>query len=174
MGSLLDRLDTSEMGTEFEPEFSQEFEPEYEQDPVPELDPETAAAPASKRIGARFRPAGPVVNAATRRRISAELQVYCELVAGLGSLKCEPCAEVARKQIKPFCDRAASIIGRYPDLAEKLIKTGAIGDWIGVASALAPVAQSVVSHHVTHTREHDELGETGGIDPGQYPAYRPR
>lgn len=171
MGSLLDQAEAPVFDAQFSDDFGDDFPDELEVDP-----PSAAFAPeAPPTIGkrlAKVTPAGPVVSAATRRRIAAEIQLYVEVLAGITEIKCEECAKVIEAHSKKVAERAADILGRYPDMAEKFIKSGLIAAVVGLGAAVKPIAKQVIGHHVTHS-----IGEEGGhgdaTDYAEYGPYRP-
>jgi hypothetical protein len=175
MTSLLDRVNHTELEDEFKPdygeEFQGEFEGEFESDPAPG-DEQPAQEPRgmARRAAEKMKPSASPVTAAMRRRISAEIQLYLELLGGVVSLRCEECGTAMQDQTKAVADRCASILGRYPDLANKLVSTGVLADWVGLAMALKPVASTVL-HHRQHTEQEPESDSAAGAYVP--PPYRP-
>jgi hypothetical protein len=171
MGGLLDRVDVEELDRDLTVDFSDELTDQFEQDL-----PSSAFGeqPASTRLGAKLKPSGAVIPAAMRRRVEAEILLYLELANGACEMACAHCAEFAEQHLKPIAKRAANIVARYPDLAEKLVTGGILGDWIALLIAVRPVIKQVTGHHVTHSIRYEDE-ETGGesTDYSGYGPYRP-
>lgn len=176
MASLLDSVDIPEdedvYDRDFRPEFTEEFRPAFsdlEQDPAP-------GAPAGSSIGRRAAsklkpPTGPPASAAFKRRVSAELQVYMELLAGTISIRDEICGTAFSDNAKEACDRIAAILCRYPDLAQKIVSSGMLGDLVGLGLVASRIGRVIAAHHVTKTIGNDESGDD--LDDELYPPYRP-
>jgi hypothetical protein len=170
MASLLDRVSTAELQTEIGDEFPAEFADQFEQD----LPSAAFAEPAP--IGRKLRVRAPKqapVSATMKRRIAAEIQLYLEMVVGVGEMYCSDCAAVWEEHSKKIADRAAAIIARYPDMAEKFIGSGMIAEIVALGAALRQPVKQIVGHHVTHTisHEHEEPADDG--DYAAYAPYRP-
>jgi len=170
---LLDRVSVAEQDTdfpdEFETEFQDDFNDGYEQDPAPMEVPDRV--PRSRAALARIRPTQAPVSARTRKRISAELQVWGEILAMPLQARDPICGEVVAQQMEPVCDRISAILGRYPDLAAKFLGSTVAADVVGLLAALKPIAMVVTAHHITHTI--GDNGDDAQLDLDQYPAYQP-
>ena len=174
MASLLDKASTADIPESLDSEFAQEFGGEFEQDlPSAAFGEQQSLPTPGRKVAARLRTTGPPVSAAMRRRIAVELQLYLEMAVGIGEMACPECAEVWDAHVKNISERGAALIALYPDLAEKLIGSGAIPAIVGLGAALRkPVAQ-VVRHHITHSIGSEDTSHDGTPDYGEYPAYRP-
>ncbi len=170
MASLLDRVSTAELQTEIGEEFPAEFAEQFEQD----LPSAAFAEPAT--IGRKLRVRAPKqapVSATMKRRIAAEIQLYLEMVVGVGEMYCSDCAAVWEEHSKKIADRAAAIIARYPDMAEKFIGSGMIAEIVALGAALRQPVKQLVGHHVTHTISHEHEGTEDDGDYAAYAPYRP-
>lgn len=167
MASLLDRLKGPETGPELNPEVPdhvpEEWAPELAQDPAPGK---------AKPVRAKLRTSATSGNVtpALRKRISAEIEAYIELVAMPVILRDETCGAVLHEQAQPIADALTAILARYPDLAHKFLATGVLGDWIKLAVVVKPVIEVGWRHHVA---KQPEQGEQGDLDVDAFPAYRP-
>ena len=173
MASLLDRVSTEELRTELPDEFPAEFAEQFEQD----LPSEAFTAPGPiGPIGRKLRVRAPKqapVSATMKRRIAAEIQLYLEMVVGVGEMYCSDCAAVWEEHTKKIADRAAAIVARYPDMAEKFIGSGMIAEIVALGAALRLPVKQLVGHHVTHTISHEHEGNEDDGDYAAYAPYRP-
>lgn len=165
MATLLDKLKNAKNGTQIPDEIPQEMIDEFEQDPVP--DP--APGPGRRIRTGRLRPAAR--NTALKRRLTPELEFYTTLAAGLLSSVDEVCGGALNEQSQAIAVALATLLSRYPDLAAKIVASGAMGDWIVLLRAILPVLTTVKNHHITRKVSSDQPAED--IDVNQYPAYRP-
>lgn len=125
-----------------------------------------------RKAVAKLRPSGATLSAAMRKRVSAELRLYLELVVGVGEMYCEPCAAVWSEHLERIAERGTAVMALYPDLAAKFIGTGAIPVVIGLAAALREPVRQMVRHHVTRTLSYEDEQDQG-VDYGNLPPYRP-
>lgn len=150
--SLLDRVDLDDLHAATDGELPEELE----RDPAPA---ENTRKRRRRKVSEAVRPAGRPVTSTTRKRIAAELQAYIELAAIPVVMKDPLCGGAIHAQAEPCAEAIAGILGRYPDLAEKFLATGLIGDWIKLAMAVKPIVETVWAHHVTKV-----IGAEGGPD----------
>ena len=150
--SLLDRVELDDLDNA---PAEAEAEP-LDRDPAPA---ESARKRRRRKVTEAVRPSGRTVTTTTRKRIAAELQAYIELAAIPVIVRDPICGDAIHAQAEPCAEAIAGILGRYPDLADKFLATGLIGDWIKLAMAIKPIFETVWAHHVTKT-----IGAEGGPD----------
>lgn len=131
-------------------------------------DPEPAAARRSSRK--RLPKAGTRTSKARETRIAAELSLYGLMFVTPISMRDDVCGPAIEEGMDRITAAMARILGRYPELADKLIETGVLSDWAQLFAAIWPVLKIVKAHH---------SGAAGGesnateFDPEQFPAYSP-
>lgn len=167
MNGLLDKIRAAKSDPEIDPEIPDTIPPEiaeqYAQDPPP-MEP-----PAGGGKGPR-RPPAPRGSTVLRRKVAAELEAYARMAA-LGVAVRDPhCGMAMNDQAKAIADALAEIIARNPQLAEKFIQAGVIGDWAKLLMAVQPVVAAIYRHHIARSTD-DQEGSR--VDVAQYPAYRP-
>lgn len=91
--------------------------------------------------------------------IQAQLEFYFVAVASLLYLKDPICGEALESQSKEVVEKLLPLIVRSPALVEWFTRSDGMSLWVGVGTALLPVAQTVWSHHVTHS-----IGESANVD----------
>jgi hypothetical protein len=153
VSTILDRLtgrdSTGETPAEKPDEFDQEFAREFGEELAP--DPVPAGGWTDSPKGRGPADPAPALTTTESRAVAAELRMYIELIAGAVELTCEPCAGVIDAQRNKVAARAARIAARYPAAARKLIAGAVMGDILGLAAALRPIAKHAYGHHVSHS-----------------------
>lgn len=61
------------------------------------------------------------------------------------------CGAAALDNWDQISEKLVPIIARSAKMTDWATKAGGLRDWLGLASALAPVGEAVVRHHVFHT-----------------------
>lgn len=112
--------------------------------------------------------AGPRTTAAREKRIAAEIHMYGLMLAGPVAMRDDECGPVIVEQLDDISSAMARILGRYPDLADKIIETGILGDFAKLFAALWPVLKVIKAHHTGPRRDTDD--DAPGFDPSQFPA----
>lgn len=169
MAALLDDVkivsDDEVFGANLAPDFSDGFPDEFEQD----LPSDAMGAPsATARVRGRLKPPGDTINAATRRRLQGEFELYLELLNGILGMRCEHCAEANEPHLSNLAKRLTNICARYPDMVDKLIAGGILPDSIALIAAGAPIIRQTVGHHVTHTIRYADDEEPEGVNLASY------
>lgn len=148
-------------------------------EPISSLTPPSSAFGESqslpmpgRKVAAKLKPTGQPVSAAMRRRIAVEVQLYLEMVVGVGEMYCQPCAMVWDAHVKTISDRAAALISLYPDLAAKFVGSGMIPALVGLGAALRQPVRQVVGHHITHTIRDESSDDDSATDYAGYQPYR--
>lgn len=134
------------------------------------FDPDPApAAPAKKRTTRKVPKSGPRTSKAREGRIAAELNMYGLMFVTPISLKDDVCGPAIEENLDRITAAMARILGRYPELADKLIETGVLSDWAALFAAIWPVMKIVKAHHSGEKTADDATGS--GFNPDDYATY---
>lgn len=108
--------------------------------------------------------------AAQRRTVQDALVLMITIPAGILQIRDPLCAAAMLDNAENIAAKAMPLIARSPAALAWFLGSGAPWmDWLGLALALQPVAQTIWSHHVTKTLDHD-AEEGYGADFSQYSA----
>lgn len=97
-----------------------------------------------------------------------------ELAAVAWGMRDQCCAPVLAEQAQPIATAITNILARNPQLLEKFANTDIAVytmQTMALVTALAPVARSVYSNHISKAGHGDQA--RGGVDLDQFPGYNP-
>jgi hypothetical protein len=147
--------------------------PEHAEAPEPDAD----LLPPDPKPGRKARGAGRAPRAAAKatiaqkRTVADALTMMITMPAGIVSLRDPVCGNAVLDQAEAVVDRLVPIVCRNPAMLGWFTEGAAYMDWIALMGALAPIAKTVWSHHVTRSLGHEEgPGEHAPADFGAYPA----
>lgn len=174
-------LDTLQIAPRKEEEFEEEFGLEFDQDPAPS---EAPAKRRSKTPAAAKKTAAPARRGTTAtknlaKEVAEDLATLLEGTAAVWGLSDQCCAPTLEAQARPIADALTAILARNPRLLAKFANTDIVAyslQSVALGKALLPVGKAVYKNHVSKAVEDDEEGthNDGGIQLGNFPAYRPR
>jgi len=128
------------------------LEPESDADLLPP-DPK----PGRKARGApRSRPSVAKATVAQKRAVADALTMMITMPAGIVSLRDPVCGNAVLDQADAVVDRLVPIVCRNPALLSWFTEGAAYMDWIALMGALAPIAKTIWSHHVTRSLGHEQ------------------
>ena len=172
-----------ETGPESAPEFERPTVPEFagfDADPFPADYGDAAdipGPPPPKRPGAPRPAAVPTITKAMEREVREEIQAILTMASLMWSVPDPECGGVLHEQSRQIAESLTALLRRNPRLLASLRAAGWMGDWVGLAMAVGPVASAVYRHHMAPRDEKANTGYDG--DPTAptepyFPGYLPR
>jgi hypothetical protein len=113
----------------------------------------------SVRLEAEIAPDKPVKKmtaAQTRKYVQDCVELMLEFFTWSWKLRDEYCGSVMEKQVSPVAARMTAIIMDHEDWVAWFTRSGGFIKWLMLATALKPVGEAIVAHHVFHTAGDDE------------------
>jgi hypothetical protein len=174
--ALLDKLRISEQTRpDTGEEIGEEIVSEYAQDPIPNEPAATRgkASPAPRTPKSPRRAASPNTTKLAKE-VAQDMGSMIELASVAWGMRDQCCAPVLAEQAQPIATAITNILARNPALLEKFANTDIAVytmQTMALFTALAPVARSVYSNHISKAGHGDQA--SGGVDLDQFPSYDP-
>lgn len=136
---------------------------------APAEDPKPGRRPSKP---ARAAAAASRVTAAQKKAVADALAMMITLPAGVISMRDPVCGDAALEHCDNIVKKLTPIVCRNPSMVEWFTTGAGYLDWLGLASALAPLVMTVWSHHVTRPQEQegDHAHPAGAPDFSHYTA----
>lgn len=136
-------------------------------------DPKPARRARARSNSSRVsQPAGRVT-VAQRKAVHDALEMMIVLPAGIAELRDPYCGAALSAQADAIVDRLTPIVCRNATMLAWFTESAGYLDWLGLATAIWPVATTFWAHHVTHSigQEGDGNGDGAAVDDfSQYAA----
>jgi hypothetical protein len=136
-----------------------------------ELDIQDDILPPDPKPARKASPkaAPPRVNAQVRKQLKDSLYMMIAIPAGIVAVRDPICGGAVLEHVDNVIDRLIPIVCRNPAMLRWFTEGAGYMDWLGLAAAVAPIAQVVWSHHVTGSL-HEEDEEDAADDYSRYAA----
>ena len=110
------------------------------------------------------------VTAKVREEVKDNLGMLLDAMVFPLSVRDPICTAAYNQQAEQIHARLAGIVCKRPKLLAWFTGEGEWLDWLGLAIALRPVAESIWRHHITHELGDEHDGEGAGLDLSSYNA----
>jgi hypothetical protein len=114
---------------------------------------------ASVRLEAEIppdKPAKKMTPTQTRKYVQDCVELMLEFFSWSWKIRDEYCGTVMEKQVSTVAARMTAIIMDHDDWVAWFTRSGGFIKWLMLATALKPVGEAIVAHHVFHTDGDDE------------------
>lgn len=119
-------------------------------------------------------------------KVSSEIYAYVSMAAAGWEMRDPECAGVLYEavtipgpggpvevqRLQAITDRIVAMISRNDDLLKKFSESGILGEIAVLGTLLFPIGRALWAHHGPTGTGH-QVGQGGGFDVDQFPAYSP-
>jgi hypothetical protein len=102
------------------------------------------------------KPAKKMTAAQTRKYVQDCVELMLEFFSWSWKLRDDYCGSVMEAQVSTVAARMTAIIMDHDDWVAWFVGSGGFMKWLMLATALKPVGEAIVAHHVFHTAGDDE------------------
>lgn len=102
------------------------------------------------------KPAKKMTPTQTRKYVQDCVELMLEFFSWSWKLRDPYCGGVMEAQVSPVAARMTAIIMDHDDWVAWFTRSGGFVKWLMLATALKPIGEAIVAHHVFHTEGDDE------------------
>lgn len=126
--------------------------------------------PAARRSGKQVRKTPPKPTKAVQTQVADALTMMITLPAGILAFRDPLCAGAVLDHADNVVAKLVPIVCRNPAMLRWFTEGAGYMDWFALATAIAPIAKTIWSHHVSHSIGLEMDEEDDGADFGRYAA----